>query len=131
MTAFAQMNVRPRFETENVNGEVYQRTLAKHDGKGLSYARKKANKGFMVYFPQGHSIHVPNEKELKRLGFHRQAGLIDMESGEEIPMNLNMSLKERVARKTKETRNRNSGVEGEETLDDLENDEGEGNDTAK
>lgn len=122
-----QMDIKPRFETEAVNQQTYQRTFAKHDGKGLSYEKKKANKGFMVYFPQGHSIHVPNEKELKRLGFHRQPGMIDMVSGEEVPMQANMSLKERVARKTKASR----GGEGEETLDDLTNDEGVKDDTAK
>lgn len=124
------MDIKPRFETEAVNQQTYHRTLAKHDGKGLSYAKKKAAKGFMVYFPQGHSIHVPNEKELKRLGFHRSANMVDMVTGEEIPA-MNMSLKERVARKTKESRNAQGG-EGEETLEDLTNDEGDENDsTAK
>lgn len=116
-----QMNIRPRFETEPVKDQNFTRTVAKHDGKTFSYAKKSEKGGYMVYFPQGHSIHVRTDKELKRLGFDRPSGFIDMESGEEVP--LNMSLKERSIRKTKPSRS--TAKEGAETLDELQAAEGD------
>lgn len=111
------MDIKPRFETEDISAKKFIRTVANHNGKGLSYEKKDTKCGYMVYFPQGHSIHVRTRAELKRLGFDRQAGLIDMESGEEVPVNANRSLKEHVNRKTKPTRGAESG---DETLEGLQ-----------
>ena len=110
------MDIKPRFETEDISAKKFIRTIASHNGKTFSFEKKDDKCGYMVYFPQGHSIHVRTTEELKRLGFHRQAGLIDMESGEEVPMSMNRSLKEHVVRKTKPSR----GAASEETLEGLQ-----------
>lgn len=112
----AQMDVKPRFETEAIKGKTYQRNVYTHDGKGLKATKKETKRGYMVYFPQGHSIHVRDDVELKRLGFHRTPALVDMTTGEELPAQLNTSLKERSARMTKPSR----GNDGAETLDELQ-----------
>lgn len=110
------MKIRPRFETEDVSDRKFTRRIAKHNGKTFSYAEKTEKGGFMVYFPQGHSIHVRTERELKRLGFDRAPSMIDMVTGEEV--NMNTSLKERSGWMTKVTKGSQS--DGAETLDELE-----------
>ena len=57
--------------------------------------------GYMVYFPQGHSIFVPehDKEQLHRLGVLRNPAYVDMESGEVVPENYNLSPKEIVERK--------------------------------
>lgn len=119
----AQINIKPRFEVEPIKSETFSRRIAKHDGKTFSYATKTDKGGYMVYFPQGHSIHVTTDAELKRLGFDRDAPLVDMQSGEEV--GTRTSLKERSVRKTKVTKNSQRSGEGAETLDELLDAEGE------
>jgi len=111
------MEIKPRFETEDISEKKSIRTIANHDGKTFTFEKKDDQCGYMVYFPQGHSIHIRTKGELKRLGFHRQANLIDMESGEEVPLAMNRSLKEHVNRKTKPSRGAQSA---DETLDGLQ-----------
>lgn len=111
------LDIKPRFETEDISAKKFIRNVAKHDGKSFSFDKKDMKCGYMVYFPQGHSIHVRTKEELKRLGFDRQAGLIDMESGEEVPVSMNRSLKEHVIRKTKPTRGARTD---DETLEGLQ-----------
>ena len=53
----------------------------------------------MVYFPRGHSIRVRDANELMRLGFQQQAGFVDMETGETMPMQ-QMSLRSMSDRRT-------------------------------
>jgi len=53
-----------------------------------------------VYFPSGHSLRVIGEDELLRLGFHVGAGLVDMETGEDIADTEPVSLREQVGRAT-------------------------------
>lgn len=38
--------------------------------------------GFLVKFPNGHSIRISDEKELQRLGFHLEPGLVSLETGD-------------------------------------------------
>lgn len=53
-----------------------------------------------VYFPNGNSIRIVGDDELHRLGFHVGAGLVDMETGEDIDDMPQRSLKELAERKT-------------------------------
>jgi hypothetical protein len=56
----------------------------------------------MVYFPRGHAIRVRNMQELRRLGFDRQPGLVDMDSGEEVAVaETEVSLRDMSERKIK------------------------------
>lgn len=76
--------IRPKFEVEELSGEVDHTKYVKDEDGNLVQETVKEPAGFMVYFPSGNSIRVRNEKELKRLGFHRNSTLIDMESGDEV-----------------------------------------------
>ena len=49
----------------------------------------------MVYFPNGASIRVRTEAELKRLGFDKGADLVDMDSGDIVGNAGQTSLKAR------------------------------------
>lgn len=110
------MQIKPRFETEDISAKKFVRTIAKHNGKTISFDKKDDKCGYMIYFPQGHSIHVRTVEELRRLGFDRRPSMIDMESGEDVPLQINQSLKEHVNRRTKPSR----ASANVETLDDLQ-----------
>ena len=107
-----QSSIQPRYEVEQVD-EMVTRTLTRFEhqrdedgkiirGKGhFVYEEIEEPFGYMVYFPSGHSLRVRTTEELRRLGFHKQAGLVDMETGEVIkPDEEVLSLKDRVLRKT-------------------------------
>lgn len=57
--------------------------------------------GYDVYFPRGHSIRIATEAELRRLGYHNPADLIDMETGDSVgtvePQSLERSVMRRAA----------------------------------
>lgn len=73
--------VRTQIEYEEVakgsNGRPIHKRVAK---------KVKESGGYMVFFPRGHSIRVRNTDELRAMGFHMQAGFVDMESGEVAPV---------------------------------------------
>ncbi len=114
-------DIKPKYEVHKANGtfkRVYYKVIYKTDDKGKTLLDKDGNKiylnleqfekeedrGFMVYFPDGHSIHVRNENKLKELGFNKPANFVDMETGEEVDQPLAISLKELSARKTQPSR---------------------------
>jgi hypothetical protein len=57
--------------------------------------------GYMIYFPQGHSLFVAadDEDQLRRIGVMEQPSLVDMNSGEVVPAQYNLSPKEVVLQK--------------------------------
>ena len=57
--------------------------------------------GFMIYFPQGHSMFVAadDEEQLRRIGVLEEPSFVDMETGEVVPANYNLSPKEIVENK--------------------------------
>ena len=57
--------------------------------------------GYMIYFPQGHSLFVAadDEEQLRRIGVLEQPRLVDMNSGEEVPSDMALTPKEIVERK--------------------------------
>ena len=59
--------------------------------------------GFMVYFPQGHSIHVWTEAELEAYGLSADPNQIPMSDADDAAAE-GPSPKETVARKTKQRR---------------------------
>jgi len=95
------------FEVEKLEGEVdevvHEVRRDPVTNKFLGFERKtnKVPAGFMVYFPQGHSMRVGTEEKLRELGFAGRSGFIDMETGEAVEDAGNLrSLKEYVASKT-------------------------------
>lgn len=96
------VQVQPTFEVEKVAGKRKHTVFIPKEGGGFTTKEIEIDGGYNVYFPRGHSIRV-SEEELKRLGFDRNATLVDMETGERVAGSTH-SLKEQVARKTKPTR---------------------------
>lgn len=111
------LNVKPAFQAEYVEG-AFKRTVIDivedvkvvngHNGERKIITRKLVPKvetfpaGYMLYFPQGHSIFVAadDKPQLERLGVLDVAPRVDMESGEEVPDDFHLSPKEIVQRKT-------------------------------
>ena len=80
--------------------------------------REEFHEGYMIYFPQGHSMFVAADDvdQLQRIGVLEQPMMIDMNSGEVVPAQFTMSPKELVEAKTKaKYRPRSTG--GLETLE--------------
>jgi hypothetical protein len=108
-----QPKIKPRYEVEKLDGQFTVKRYKyvkdeKTDHGQFVREDAKQDRGYMVYFPNGSSVHVPTEKELERLGFSEPPDLIDMESGETVPQPQTVSLKEHSARMTK-SRNNQSG----------------------
>ena len=94
-----QLDIKPAFEVEVLEGTDTVVQTVWEDGK-MAEKEIEVPKGWMVYFPSGHSCRVRKKGEMIRLGFLEGPSLIDMESGDEIA-NKPISLKETVRRKTK------------------------------
>lgn len=82
------MNVKPRFEVHPRPGDTITETHYKRDAeKGINVPEQvEVPYGYDVFFPNGNSMRVRTDEELKRLGFDNPAAFIDMESGEEMQM---------------------------------------------
>ncbi len=75
--------VRPAFEVEPFVGK-YMRNVVKKTDKGLVMTQVEAEGGYLVTFPKyGNSVHVPNDEELRRLGFDRAVRLVN-DDGDEV-----------------------------------------------
>lgn len=103
-------DVKPEFEVEILEGT--EKVIRSFYEKGVfKEVEETVPKGFMVYFPAGHSIRIRHMVEMRRLGFDQAPNLIDMESGEAVPMS-NTSLKETSRRKTRVTRGKQAATTG-------------------
>jgi hypothetical protein len=109
------LDFKPAFQVEKVSGN-FKRTIMhiEEDIREVGplknkqiIARKLTPKveefhdGYMIYFPQGHSILVAADDvdQLQRIGVTEQPPLVDMNSGEVIPATYNLSPKEMVENK--------------------------------
>jgi hypothetical protein len=109
------LDFKPAFQVEKVSGN-FKRTVMhiEEDVREVGplknkqiIARKLVPKleefhdGYMIYFPQGHSILVAADDvdQLQRIGVTEQPPLVDMNSGEVIPATYNLSPKEMVENK--------------------------------
>jgi len=114
------MAVKRKYEVHEVPDEertprTIVKLMAPSDAKKLKKAGKKTG-GFVqedvkdnrpqydVYFPSGHSIRVIGEAELLRLGFQVGAGLVDMETGDDVDDREPASLREQAERTTQRPR---------------------------
>lgn len=63
----------PAYQVRELEG-TRKKTIYEMDKKTKTLREKEVevDKGYMVFFPRGHSIHVETEAELRRLGFHRK-----------------------------------------------------------
>jgi hypothetical protein len=111
----AATDIKPAFQAEYIKGDFWRmvmhieedvRNVGALGNKQIITRRLVPKKetfgaGYMVYFPQGHSIFVAEDDkdQLHRLGVLRDPALVDMESGELVPENYNLTPKEIVERK--------------------------------
>jgi len=106
--------IKPRWAYEKLKGtrekKVVQYVTRKDETTDRVYRERvekvvKVPLGYMVYFPQGHSLHVETDEELRRLGLDGPIGLVDMETGEMVdaPSNPLADLKRVVDRTTRDT----------------------------
>ena len=83
-------NVKKAFEAHKLEGD-FTRTVYDYEevknAKGKLVRQRTETKmtekaGYMVYFPNGSSIHVRSDEEMERLGFDHEPDLIDLDTGE-------------------------------------------------
>ena len=114
--------IKPRYEVHKLEGTATRRiatpkvqlddkgkVVLDKDGNskllgGFTYEDTEVDAGYMVYFPNGSSIRIWDEEELKRNGFDTPASLIDMETGEGVPTPEHTSLKSRSEQKERVTK---------------------------
>ena len=100
--------LRRLFEVEKLPGTVVvtKRKFVKAKDGAQKFITEEVEvpAGYMVYFPQGHSIRVFNEAELTRLGLNDKAGYVDMDTGERVDAEDAVSLKDLVASRTQDVR---------------------------
>jgi hypothetical protein len=106
---------KPTFQAERVTGK-FKRTVmhivedVREVGplknkqiiaRRLETIEEEFNEGYMVYFPQGHSMFIAADdtEQLLRVGVTKTPQMVDMESGEIVPNDYNLSPKEIVERK--------------------------------
>lgn len=120
------MDIKPSFQAEKVTGKFYRMVMTIEEdvrtvGNGsvekkiitrkMVPVRQEFTEGWMIYFPQKHSIFVAADdfEQLQRIGVLGEPQLVDMNSGEVVPSGLNLSPKELVERASKNGRRRSVG----------------------
>lgn len=120
MAKLAGPNVKVRWAAEKVKG-TYKKLMCRyeredHPTKGnehINVLKREwvdEERGWMVYFPAGHSLHIATEEEMKRLGFMDNsgrllhAGLVDMTTGLPVESDADplAEMKRTVARHTRD-----------------------------
>lgn len=109
------LDFKPAFQAEKVTGNFFRMVMHIEEDvrkvgplgnkdvitRKLVPKKEEFSEGYMIYFPQGHSMFVAadDEDQLRRIGVLEQPRLVDMNTGEEVPDNLNLTPKEIVERK--------------------------------
>jgi hypothetical protein len=109
------MDFKPAFQAEKVHGNFTRMVMHIEEDvrkvgptgnkelitRNLVHKQEVFHDGYMVYFPQGHSMFIAadDEDQLKRVGVLEQPRIVDMNSGEEVPSDLALTPKEIVERK--------------------------------
>ena len=119
------MDLKPAFQAEKVSGNFYRMVMHIEEDvrnvgplgnkqiitRRLVPKREEFTEGYMIYFPQGHSMFVAADdlEQLTRIGVLEPPRMVDMNSGEEIPNNYNLSPKEIVEQSQRRARPRMTG----------------------
>lgn len=72
-----QQTMTPAYTVRPLQGTVVRRVCSYVKGKGFQYEDIEEDGGWLVTFPQRHSIHVRTEEELKRMGFTEDAPMVE------------------------------------------------------
>jgi hypothetical protein len=110
----AAVDFKPTFQAEYVNGPFTRMVMHIEEevrdvgplknkqiiSRKIVPKREEFSGGYMIYFPQGHSMFVAADDadQLSRIGVGDRPKIVDMNSGDEVPDNLNLSPKEIVER---------------------------------
>lgn len=109
------IDFKPAFQVEKVTGK-FTRTVMhiEEDVRDVGPLKNKQiiarkmmpiveefTEGYMIYFPQGHSMFVAadDEEQLRRIGVLERPYTVDMNSGEIVPDTFHLTPKEIVERK--------------------------------
>lgn len=108
------LDIRPEFQVEEVTGKFkLPITVLERDVKTVGFNNEKSitvnklthktrtvEKGYMLYFPQGHSMFIAADdtEQLERLGVFNKPRQVDMSSGELVPEDFALTPKEMVSR---------------------------------
>lgn len=109
------IDFKPAFQVEKVTGK-FKRTVMHIEedirevgplknkqiiARKMRAVEEEFNDGYMIYFPQGHSVFVAadDEEQLRRIGVMERPHVVDMNSGEIVPDGYHLTPKEIVARK--------------------------------
>lgn len=106
----SNLDFKPAFQAEKVTGKFTRMVMHIEEdvrsvgplGNKQVITRKLVPKqeefteGWFIYFPQGHSMFVAADDvdQLNRIGVNGKPKVVDMNSGDEVPDNLNLSPKE-------------------------------------
>lgn len=112
MSAAVQTNLKMKFEVEPVaERKIIERVAVREEsedanGKKRAHLRFETKEriirdGYMVYFPAGHSIFVESHAMLVKLGLAGAPTVVDMNTGEEVPIQETLSPKQLVERNTR------------------------------
>jgi hypothetical protein len=99
--------IKPRFEVHKIEGQAKRRIASPKKDKegtllgGFDYTDKEVDAGWMVYFPNGASIHVWTEEERERQGFLGKVHLVNMETGDDMGTASDTSLRAKSEQKVK------------------------------
>ena len=121
------LNIKPEFQVEKITGSFkrtvifLEETHTKRMVAGVERimtTRKMVPKvdtfteGYMIWYPQGHSLFVAadDEDQLMFLGVLRDPRRVDMESGEEVPDDFELTPKEIVKSKERRSRSTQGGI---------------------
>ena len=108
-----QRDIKPRFEVHQLDGETCQREVRKYVTEENALGKKRNTMvtetveepaGYMAYFPNGNSIRVRTQEELRKLSLAGDATLVDMETGQEVEIPPVASLKTLSERKTRSSK---------------------------
>jgi hypothetical protein len=102
--------VKARFEAHKLEG-TRMKTVAspKKDQQGtllggFDYKEIEVDAGWMVYLPNGSSLHIWTEEEMNRQGFLRPPAHVDMETGDVVGNPEAESLKNKSEQKERATK---------------------------
>lgn len=102
MQRIQQVQIRPRYQVVPITRTVRVNTaypVQELDAKGQPRRRwvfRPENhecRGFMVYFPRGHSIFVESALRLRELGFDASPDMVNMDTGDVVEVGNIMDLR--------------------------------------
>jgi len=134
MSGTRTTDFKPAFQAEKVTGDFYRTVMHIEEevrevgplknkqiiARKLVPKQEVFHEGYMVYFPQGHSMFVAadDEQQLQRIGVLETPTIVDMVTGEVMPNDMaNMTPKEIVDAKTRAKYRPRASTGGLQTLE--------------